>query len=188
MRAALDLADEGGIDALTMRGLAQAVGVEAMSLYYYFPNKDDILRGITDLVISEVDVPSGETNWKTAIRKSVTSYHDALARHPWAASLMISGMGPAHLRYNDALLRRLGESGLSPELTHHAYHALESHVVGSRLWAAGIGTAMKKNADAIQRFIRDLPVKEYPHFAEHVQQHVTKSVRASGKSEFEFGL
>ena len=191
LRTAMTLADKEGIDSLTMRRLAQELGVEAMSLYYYVANKDDILRAIVDLVVGEIEVPSAGGDWKPAIRRSAISYHDALRRHPWATSVMMSGppgVGPASLRYSDALLRRLREAGFSPELTHHAYHALDSHIVGSTLWAANISTVMKDKADFVQAFIRNLPRDEYPHFAEHVDQHMTKSVRTSGKSEFEFGL
>ena len=191
LRTAMALADKEGIDSLTMRRLAQELGVEAMSLYYYVANKDDILRAIVDLVVSEIAVPAGGADWKAAIRRSAVSYHDALGRHPWATSVMMAGppgVGPASLRYSDALLRRLREAGFSPELTHHAYHALDSHIVGSTLWAANVSTVMKEKADFVQAFIKNLPRDEYPHFAEHVDQHMTKSIRTTGKSEFEFGL
>jgi AcrR family transcriptional regulator len=191
LRTAVSIADQEGIDALTMRRLAQELGVEAMSLYYYVTNKDDILKGIMDLVATEIEVPSGGADWKAAIRRSAISFHDVLRRHRWASSLMISGppgVGPAQLRYSDSLLKRLREAGFSPELTHHAYHALDSHIVGSTLWAAGVGAVMKTKPDFVQTFIRELPVAEYPYFAEHVQQHMTKSVSSTGKSEFEFGL
>jgi AcrR family transcriptional regulator len=191
LRTAMRLADKGGIDSLTMRRLAQELGVEAMSLYYYVANKDELLSGMVDLVAREIEVPSGGDDWKAAIRRSAISFRDAVRRHAWATSLMVSGppgVGPAQLRYSDALLRRLREAGFSPELTHHAYHALDSHVVGSTLWAAGVGKVMKTKPDFVQSFIRNLPRDEYPYFAEHVDQHMTESVRASGKSEFEFGL
>ena len=191
LRTAISIADEDGIDALTMRRLAQELGVEAMSLYYYVTNKDDILKGIMDLVATEIEVPSAEADWKAAIRRSAISFHDVLRRHRWASSIMISGppgVGPAQLRYSDSLLKRLRDAGFSPELTHHAYHALDSHVVGSTLWAAGVGAVMKTKPDFVKTFIRELPVAEYPYFAEHAQQHMTKSVRSTGKSEFEFRL
>jgi len=191
LRTAINIADKEGIDALTMRRLAQELGVEAMSLYYYVTNKDDILKGIMDLVALEIEIPSGGADWKAAIRRSAISFHDVLRRHVWASSLMISGppgVGPAQLRYSDSLLKRLREAGFSPELTHHAYHALDSHIVGSTLWAAGVGAVMKTKPDFVKAFIRELPVAEYPYFAEHAQQHMTKSVTSTGKSEFEFGL
>jgi len=174
-----------------MRRLAHELGVEAMSLYYYVANKDELLQGMFDVVTGEIEIPSSEADWKTAIRRSAISYHDALGRHRWATNLLMSGppgVSPAQLRYNDALLRRLRESGLSPELSHRAYHALDSHIVGSTLWAAGVGAVMKTKPDFVKTFIQELPVAEYPYFAEHAQQHMTKSVPSTGKSEFEFGL
>ena len=191
LRTAVSIADEDGLDALTMRRLAQELGVEAMSLYYYVANKDDILKGIMDLVATEIEVPAGGADWKAAVRRSAISFHDVLRRHRWATGVMISGppgVGPAQLRYSDTLLKRLREAGFSAELTHHAYHALDSHIVGSTLWSAGIGAVMKTKPDFVQTFIKELPVAEYPFFAEHVQQHMTKSVPSTGKSEFEFGL
>ena len=189
MHAAIGLADQGGIDSLTMRRLAQELGVEAMSLYYYVASKDDILKGIVDPVISEIDVPSDGADWKTALRRSAISFHNALSRHPWAAKLIMSGtgVGLARVRYMDAVLRRLREAGFSPELTHHAYHALDSHIMGSTLWAAAYATMPKAQADLAQNFLRKLPLTEYPDFAEHAQQHIRKT-GPKDKSEFEFGL
>jgi len=187
LRAAIGIADEGGIDSLTMRKLAQELGVEAMSLYYYVANKDDILTGLVHLVESEIDLPSGGADWKAAIRRSAISFHDALSRHSWATSLMMSPkrVSPARVRYMDSVLRRLREAGFSPETTYHAYHALDSHIMGSTLWEAGYSAVKEDVADLAQTLLRELPIDEYPYFAEHVEQHVTKSVRGSA---FEFGL
>ena len=189
MHAAIALADQGGIDSLTMRRLAQELGVEAMSLYYYVASKDDILKGIVDPVISEIEVPSDGADWKTALRRSAISFHNALSRHPWAAKLIMSGtgVGLARVRYMDAVLRRLREAGFSLQLTHHAYHALDSHIMGSTLWAAAYATMPKAQADLAQNFLRKLPLSEYPDFAEHAQQHIRKT-GPKDKSEFEFGL
>lgn len=188
LRAAIGLADEGGIESLSMRKLAQELGVEAMSLYYYVANKDDILGGIVDMVVGEFDVASGGADWKAAIRRSAISAHDVLMRHPWACSLMMStkGVRPARLRYMESLLRGLREAGFSAEMTHHAYHALDSHIIGSTLWEAGY-SAMKVPPDFARTFVRDLPIDGFPYLAEHVEQHRTKSRRTDVR-EFEFGL
>lgn len=188
LREAIRLADEGGIDSLTMRGLAQELGVEAMSLYYYMASKDEILTGIVGLVLSEIDLPSGRAHWKAAIRRSAISFHDALRRHPWATSQMMSpkGFGPARVRYMDSVLRRLREAGFSAEMTYHAYHALDSHIMGSTLWEAGY-SSVKVDRDAVGALLRRLPVDDYADFAEHVRQHMTGSVGGE-KGTFEFGL
>jgi AcrR family transcriptional regulator len=180
------LADRDGLEALSMRRLASELGVEAMSLYHYVKSKGDILDGIVDLALSEVEPPSAGSDWKAAVRRSAISYHEALRRHRWVTSVPTSSEASmAQLRYMDALLRRLREAGLSPELTHHAYHALDSHVVGSALWLARVPP--KDELDALARdVLRQLSVDSYPDLVLHVQQHLSGA--ASGMKFFEFGL
>jgi len=103
---ALRLADQGGLEALSMRKLGQALGVEAMALYYHFANKERVLDGIVDLVFGEIDVPAIGADWKTAMRERAISVRDALARHRWAIGLMESrtNPGPANLRHHDAVI------------------------------------------------------------------------------------
>src|SRR5438093_245753 len=98
LRAAIALADEGGIEALSMRKLARELGVEAMSLYNHVANKDEILDGIMDVVANEAELPSGEADWKTAIRQSAISTRDVFLRHPWACSLSMSRQGGGSAR------------------------------------------------------------------------------------------
>ena len=186
LRAAMDLADREGIEALSMRRLASELGVEAMSLYYYVKSKDDMLDGIVDLALGEVEPPSSGSDWKSAVRRSAISYHDALRRHRWVTSVPTSGDASVpQLRYMDALLKRLREAGLAPELTHHAYHALDSHVVGSALWLARIPP--KEELDALARdVLSQLPSDEYPDLVLHIQQHLSGA--AGAMKFFEFGL
>ena len=186
LRTAIDLADRGGIESLSMRKLAHELGVEAMSLYYYVANKDELLGGIVDMVVSEIEPTSPLGDWRAAIRKSAISFHDVLKRHPWATNLMMGGGGvsTARMRYMEALLGRLREAGFSANLTHHAYHALDSHIIGSTLWHAGYSN-MKLPADFETKFVRDI-AKELPYLAEHAQQHLTKT--KGDVPEFEFGL
>ncbi len=188
LRAAIALADQGGIASLTMRKLAQELGVEAMSLYYYVAKKADILDGIVDLVVSEIELPADGADWRAAIRKSAISAHEAFSRHPWAYSLMMSsaGVSPARLRWMDSVLRTLREAGFSAELTCHAYHALDSHITGFTLWEASF-PAVEELRDLAATFLRELPVDEYPYLAEHVEQHLTESSH-DDEGEFEFGL
>lgn len=186
LRTALKLADKGGIDSLSMRKLAHELGVEAMSLYHYVSSKDELLNGIVDMVVSEIEPTSRDGDWRTAIRKSAISFHDVLKRHPWATNLMMGGGGVsrARMRYMEALLGRLREAGFSANLTHHAYHALDSHIIGSTLWHAGYST-MKLPADFEKNFVQGI-AKELPYLAEHAEQHLTTSKR--DVPEFEFGL
>jgi len=186
LRAAMELADRDGIEALSMRRLASELGVEAMSLYYYVRSKNDILDGIVDLALGEVEPTSGGGDWVSAVRASAISYHSALRRHRWVTSVPDSGEASgAQLRYMDALLKRLREAGFAPELTHQAYHALDSHVVGSALWLARVPP--KDELDALARdVLLQLPADRYPDLVLHIEQHLDGEVR--GTTFFEFGL
>ena len=190
LRAAMQLADKGGIESLTMRSLAQKLRVEAMTLYHYVTQKDDILNGILDLVVSEIEVPSAGGDWKAAMRRSAISAHKVLLRHQWACGLMMS---PARvrigrLRYMESQLKRLREAGFSPKMTHHAYHALDSHILGFTMWEAGYTSGVKDLPDSGARLRRELTVDSYPYLNEHMEQHVATHRRSGGEGEFEFGL
>ena len=170
LHAAIRLADEGGIESLTMRRLGRALDVEAMSLYKHVANKDDVLDGIVDLVEGEIELPSSAEGWAAAVRTCAISAHEVLRRHPWACSLIISRFRPARLRYMDWLLGRLRGAGFPSQLTYHAYHALDSHILGFTLWEAGHSV----DTEDLATFLQELPADDYPHFAEHVQQHLTE--------------
>ena len=189
LRTAIGLADTDGLEAVTMRRLAQELDAEAMSLYYHVTRKDDILDGITDMVVAEIELPSDGPDWKAALRRSAISAHDVLLRHPWACSLMMSPkrVRPARLRYMNAVLGRLRGAGFSAELTHLAYHALDSHVLGFALWEAGYSLDRDELATFGPTFARELPVDEYPHLAEHVEQHLA-GLPPEAQGEFEFAL
>jgi AcrR family transcriptional regulator len=185
--AAISIADEGGLESLSMRKLAQELGVEAMSVYYYVANKDEILDGILNLVISEFELAVGGPDWKAAIRRSALSAHDVLMRHPWACNLMMSvrRVAPARMQYMESLLGRLRKAGFSANMTHHAYHALDSHVIGSTLWEAGYSS--NKDLEGMAKTFVEKTLREYPYLAEHAEQHFTRSTRKD-VPEFEFGL
>jgi AcrR family transcriptional regulator len=189
LNAAISMVDEGGVEALSMRKLGQTLGVEAMSLYNHVANKDDILDGIVDFVLSEIELPSADEDWETAIRKCAISAHDSFVRHPWACNLVMSSprVRPARLRYMESLLRRLREAGFSAEATYHAYHALDSHILGFTLWQAGHSIDREKLADLVATFFQQLPFDEYPYLAEHAEQHMT-GFGHEEEGEFEFGL
>jgi AcrR family transcriptional regulator len=187
LRAAISIADEGGLGSLSMRKLAQDLGVEAMSVYYYVANKDEILDGILNFVISEFELAIGGPDWKAAIRRSAISAHDVLIRHPWACNLMMSvkRVAPARMRYMESLLGRLREAGFSANMTHHAYHALDSHIIGSTLWESGY-SSNDDLEDVAKTFVAKT-LRDYPYLAEHAEQHITRTSRRD-VPEFEFGL
>jgi AcrR family transcriptional regulator len=186
----MDLVDEGGLDALTMRRLGKVLGVEAMALYYHAASKDDILTGIVDLVVREIALPAAGGDWKAAIKASAISAHQVLRRHPWACNLLMSGprVLPARLHHIDALLGRLADAGLPDDVTDLAYHALDSHILGFTLWEAGYTSAFKRlPPDFLTTMVRDLSLEGYPNLVEHVSYH--QRPQGSGrKAEFEFVL
>ena len=186
----MEMADAGGLESLTMRRLAQQLGVEAMSLYHHVANKDEILSGIADMVVNEYEHPPSGADWKAAIRHTAISAHRVLLRHRWAASLLLSGTAPsrARLEYMDSLLGTLRRAGLSAEMTDHAYHALDSHIMGFTLWLVGMDLPAKDDFDALAAsFLESLPRDELPHLVEHVEQHLRER-DPEEKTEFEFGL
>jgi AcrR family transcriptional regulator len=132
LRAAVGLADKGGIESLSMRKLAQELGVEAMSLYNHVRNKDDLLDGVVDVVVGEIQLPPETSEWKTSLRQTVLSARAALLRHPWAPRVIESrkNPSPATFQYFESVIGILRKGGFSVDLTHHALHVLGSRVLG----------------------------------------------------------
>lgn len=188
LRAAIALADDGGIEALSMRKLAQKLGVEAMSLYNHVANKDDLLDGMIELVASEIDLASEGGNWKTVMRQRAISAHDVLLRHPWSSGLWMSreGSGGARMRFADSVLRGFREAGFPKDLTYHAFHVLQSHIVGYTLYVASFPFDMAELGELVARFLREFPADDYPDLAVHIRQHMEPTDEQEGA--FEFGL
>lgn len=190
LRAAVELADERGIEALSMRALAQALDAGAMSLYHHVKGRDELHAGMVDLVVREWDVPAPGDDWRTAIRGCVISAHDALVRHAWAANLMFTvnvDATAARFRWMDALLGRLREAGFSAEQTHLAYHALDAHVTGFTLWQASVMRAAPDLRAIAAEYAERIPASEYPHLVEHMQQHMQPR-EPGALTEFDFAL
>ena len=189
LRAAVALADASGIESLSMRRLGQELGVEAMSLYNHVANKDDLLNGITDLVLREIELPKAGT-WKDALRRHAISAHDVLASHPWACSLALSPdrNSTASVERAEWMLQQLREGGFSPEVTYHAYHALDAHILGFTLWQLGHGIVdaehLKEMAAA---FFRRFGPDEFPYLREHADQHFA-GFGSTGKGAYELVL
>jgi len=190
LRAAVDLADREGVGSLTMRRLAQELGVEAMSLYHHVANKDEILDGIVDLVFGEIELPSGDADWKAAMRRRAVSAREALRRHRWAIGLMESrsSPGPANLRHHDAVIRCLRRAGFSVALTAHAYSLLDSYIYGFALQEAGLPfETPEETAEVAQAMMAEFPADAYPHLTELAVQHVLRPGYDYG-DEYLFGL
>jgi AcrR family transcriptional regulator len=190
LRTAVALADRGGVGSLSMRKLAQELGVEAMSLYHHVANKDDILDGLVDAVFSEIELPSGEAGWRAAMRQRAISARRALRRHPWATGLMESRStpGPATLRHHDAVLGTLRNAGFSVELAAHAFSLLDSYIYGFALQEANLPFQNPDELAAVaETILGNLPVDEYPYFVEIAVEHALQPGYDYG-NEFEFGL
>jgi AcrR family transcriptional regulator len=188
--AAVVLADRDGVRSLSMRKLAQELGVEAMSLYHHVANKDAILDGIVDVVFSEIDLPSGEADWKVAMRHRAISAREALCRHPWATGLMESRStpGPATLRHHDAVLGILRTAGFSVELAAHANSLLDSYIYGFALQEANLPfDTPQETAELAQTIMAEFPADTDPHLTEMAVQHVLRLGYDYG-NEYQFGL
>ncbi|SRR6266545_4599160 len=192
LRAAVALADTGGVEALSMRKLAQQLGVVPMALYKHVANKDELLDGMVDVVVGEIDPPLSGTDWKTAIRRRVLSARSALLRHPWASRVIESRTTatPTVLQYMDSMIGIFRAGGFSIDLTHHAMHAMGSRLLGfsQELFddTADIGPEMQAD------MLRDL-ADGYPSITELVMAitHDEGSVVGQGcddQFEFEFAL
>lgn len=190
LRTAVALADEAGTGTPSMRKLAERLGVEAMSLYHHFRNKDMILDGMIDLVFSEVELPPTDTDWQTAMRRRAASMHEALIRHPWAISLMDSRTNPgqATLRHHNAVIGCLRAGGFSISGAAHAFSLLDSYIYGFTLQELSLPfqttTELETVADTL---LEQIPGDEFPHLTEMITDHALKP-GYSYTEEFDTGL
>ncbi|HEX6678330.1 MAG TPA: TetR/AcrR family transcriptional regulator C-terminal domain-containing protein [Actinomycetes bacterium] len=190
LRAALALADRGGVGSLSMRKLAQELGVEAMSLYHHVANKDEILDGLVDVVFGEIDLPTGEAGWKAAMRRRAISAREALRRHPWAIGLMESRSTPgsANVRHHDAVLGILRNAGFTVALAAHAYSLLDSYIYGFALQEASLPFhTPEETAEVARTIMAGFPADAYPYLTEIAVEHVLQPGYDYG-NEFLFGL
>jgi len=190
LATALAIADAEGLEALTMRRLAQELGVEAMSLYHHVEDKRDLLGGIAELVVRQIELPSLDGDWKAAIRACAISAHAVLRAHPWAPNLLMStdAMVPSRLQMIDAILDRLADAHLPDETLDLAYHALDSHILGFTLWEAGYsrGLSALPEEGGLEAVAEAIGLRTYPHLFEHAAWHFAGGHGA--KPAYEFGL
>ncbi|MER6954271.1 TetR/AcrR family transcriptional regulator C-terminal domain-containing protein [Streptomyces sp. NPDC000618] len=196
LSAAVALADEGGVDALSMRRIAQALGVVPMALYKHVANKNELLDGMIDVLVGEIDPLADDADWKTAVRLRVLSARRMLLRHPWAPEVIESRMKarsaptPALMAYLDSMIGIFRAGGFSLDLVHHAMHVMGSRLLGFSQELFEDGSDREPDPDA-------LPPEEmaarYPHITELAMAvaHDEESVVGSGcddQFEFEFAL
>ena len=190
LQTAVELADADGIESLSMRRLGRVLGVEAMSLYNHVASKDDLLDGLADIIVGEIEVPSGDGDWRAAMRRRAISAREVLARHPWAGGLMESRPSPsaARLRYPDAVIGILRRGGFSIEMAIHAFFILDSYIYGFAVQEKGLPSGTPEELAGMSEVIlRELPAGEYPYLNEAIVGHLM----ARGfdyADEFAFGL
>jgi len=190
LQAALRLADEEGITSLSMRKLAERLGVKAMSLYHHVANKDEVLDGIVDAVFSEIALPTYKDDWRTAMRQRAISAREALLRHRWAVGLLDSRLnpGPATLRHHDAVIGRLREAGFSVAAAAHAFSVMDSYIYGFVLQELNLPFGTSEELEEVaETILEQMPADAYPHLTELMVEHALKPGYAYA-SEFEFGL
>jgi Bacterial regulatory proteins, tetR family./Tetracyclin repressor, C-terminal all-alpha domain. len=183
-------ADDGGIEALTMRRLAEELGVAPMALYRHVANKDDLIDGLIDVVFSEIALPSTGGDWKAAMRVRAISLRDVLARHRWAIGLMEArhNPGPANLRHHDTVIASLRAAGFDMARVAHVYSLLDAYIYGFALTKMNLpfdeNTDMAAMADEV---LAPFPVNDYPNMVAFITDHAMKPGYNFG-DEFEYGL
>ena len=172
-----------------MRRLGDELGFEAMSLYRHVANKDDLLDGMLDLVLTEWQLPDADTDWADAVKASARSVHDGLRRHPWAARLLTAGarFRPGRARYMNSLLGRLRGAGFDADSTYSVYHVLDGYIFGFSLWEIAYTTIADDVRGRVAELMETIPWDEYTHLAEHRDQHMSEGPHQEVNS-FEVGL
>jgi AcrR family transcriptional regulator len=201
LQAAVALAQREGLESLTMRRLGDELGAGAMTLYHYVPNKEQLLDGMVDIVFGEIELPTTDVDWRTALRRRALSTRAALNRHRWAVGLMESRTtpGPNSLRLHDAVLGCLRQAGFSIELTIQAYSVQDAYIYGFALQEKSIPFETAEESAAVaaeqsreyaelaeERQLGEL-ADEFPYLAEVVAGHVAK-VGYDLAEAFEYGL
>jgi AcrR family transcriptional regulator len=190
--AAVALADREGLESLSMRRLADELGAGAMSLYHYVSNKEQLVDEMIDVVFGEIEPPSTELDWRTALRRRAISTRAALGRHRWAVGLMEGRAknGPASARLHDAVLGCLREAGFSIEQTVQAYSVQDAYIYGFALQEKGLPFESAEESAAVaeeQGWEVEALAAEFPYLAEVVAGHVAK-VGYDFTAAFEYGL
>ena len=193
IEGAVALADDIGVEALTMRKLAEALDVKPMTIYHHVDNKEQIIDGMVDSVFAEIDLPPAELGWKQAIRARCLSARAVLSRHKWAAPLMETRTSPgqATLTHHDAMIGCFRSGGMSLQMTAHAYAVVDSFVYGFAIQQANLPFLGDEPATSLEElagaFLESFPEGAYPHFVDFTVNHALQPGYAFGDS-FEFGL
>ncbi|MFN3984499.1 MAG: TetR/AcrR family transcriptional regulator C-terminal domain-containing protein [Rhodocyclaceae bacterium] len=188
IQAALELADAGGTDRLTMRALAAELGVEAMSLYNHVRNKEDLLDGLVEAVVAKIDLPRAEGDWQGEMQRRANAMRSVFLAHPWAPPLIVGRIntGPHMLSLIEATLSCLRAAGFSTVQADHVMNALDSYLYGFHLLERSFPLEPERYAEAARAFLPSIDADRYPHFAELAQ--VVADGRHDGVNHMAFGL
>lgn len=190
LRAAIALADDSGLAALSMRTLGEKLDVKAMSLYNHVANKDDVIGGMVDIIMSEIDVSSDGLHWKEAMHQRATSALEVFSRHLWASSLVASRTTPgaATLLHHDAVIGTLRRGGFSIGMAAHAISVLDSYIYGFAIQKANLPlNDAEQVAEVADQILSQLPADIYPNLTEMIMEHALKPGYNYG-DEFDYGL
>lgn len=189
VRAAMDLADESGIESVTMRELGRRLGVEAASLYNHIAGKDDLLNGMADLAAAEIELSSRDVDWKEAMRRRAVSARGAFLRHPWAAALLDSTewRGANSLDYADRVLGTLIQAGFSPVIASWAFIGLDSYIYGFERQRSNFSRADAADTiEVAQDVLAAIPQGAYPALSAVAMEYSDKPYDED--AAFNFGL
>jgi len=189
LQAAMSLADEAGIDAVTMRRLGEELGVGPMALYRHVANKDDLVDAMVDVVFAEIGLPSPIPDWRASMRDRALAVRDALLRHRWATGMLESRLnpGPANLQHHDAVIGCLRAAGFDIGMAAHAYSLLDAYIYGFAATQKNLPFTRDDVAEMAQSMLQPFAAGAYPHLTEMLTDHIMRP-GYDYADEFEYGL
>lgn len=187
--AAMDIADRGGMEVLTIRALATELGTKPMSIYYYVDNKDALQAAMVEEVFGLIDDPDPSKPWKDAIRDRCVSAREVLGAHPWAIRLLETGdtPGPASLAHHEAVVACLIGAGMPIAVVAHAYAILDSFIYGFVVQESGLPVQSADDAEVAASVSSAFDPEAYPSLLRLTMEHVMQPDYAFADS-FDFGL
>lgn len=185
---AIKISDENGIQSLSMRKLAESLGVEAMSLYHHFKSKKELIHEMTDSVVPKLDPPCPNVDWKDAMRKRAHAVRDVFINHPWAAQQFVSEIntGPAMFAYSDSSVGYLIEAGFSYPMADYAWNLIDSYIYGFNLQAQNFPFKENEYQEVAKQYVHMIPKETYPYV--HSMTHEIIKGTHDGIQDFDFGL
>lgn len=187
---AVGLADDIGMQAFTIRKLADAIDTKPMSIYHHVPNKDAIIDGMVDRVFDEITRPPDDLPWREAMAVRCRSMRHVLISHPWAAALMETrtNPGPGTLAHHDAVIGCLRRGGFSWAMVGHAYAVVDAFLYGFALQESTLPATGGEEMDELAGdLVAQMPADIFPHLTAFTVNHVLKPGYDFGL-EFDFGL